>query len=69
MPMAQEHTWEKRGSKDIKIVGLEDKHQVTTCVSSAANGTLLPMQIIFTGIFHLIYYSLVIMVQNLVLIL
>ena len=39
----------KKGSKDIKVTGMEDKRQVTCCVSSAANGVLLPMQIIFTG--------------------
>lgn len=53
VPMAKERTWERRGSKDIKIVGLEDKRQVTACVSSTADGTLLPMQIIFTGIFNI----------------
>ena len=53
VPMAKERTWERRGSKDIKIVGLEDKRQVTACVSSAVDGTLLPMQIIFTCIFNI----------------
>lgn len=49
VPMGRECTWEKKGSKDIKVTGMEDKRQVTCCVSSAANGVLLPMQIIFTG--------------------
>lgn len=47
--MGKERTWEKKGSKDIKVTGMEDKRQVTCCVSSSSDGTLLPMQIIFTG--------------------
>ncbi len=42
--MAKEHTWEKKGFKDIKAIDMENKHHVTTCVSPVANGTLLPMQ-------------------------
>lgn len=37
------------GEKGINVIGMEDKCQVTTCVSSAVNGTLLPMQAIFIG--------------------
>ena len=47
--MAHEQTWERKGSKDIKVVGLEDKRQVTICVSLASDGVLLPMKVIFTG--------------------
>lgn len=47
--MEKERTWEKKGSKDIKVSGMEDKPQVTCCLSSSSDGTLLPMQIIFTG--------------------
>jgi hypothetical protein len=39
VPMGRERTWEKKGSKDIKVTGMEDKCQVTCCVSSLANGT------------------------------
>ena len=45
--MTHEQTWERKGLKDIKVVGLEDKRQVIVCVSSASDGILLPM--IFTG--------------------
>lgn len=49
VPMGRECNWEKKkGSKDIKVTGMGDKRQVTCCVSSAATGVLLPMQIIFT---------------------
>jgi hypothetical protein len=34
---------------DIKVTGMEDKRQVTYCVSSSANGTLLLIQVIFIG--------------------
>ena len=47
--MGRECTWGKKGSKDIKVIGMEDKHQVTCCVSSVANGALLPMQVVFTS--------------------
>ena len=47
VPMAHERTWERKGSKDIKVVGLEDKRHVTVCVSSTSDGVLLPMQVIF----------------------
>lgn len=48
-PMACEYTWEWKGSKDIKIIGMEDKRWVTICVSFASDGSLLLMQIIFDG--------------------
>ena len=47
--MGAKRTWEKKGSKDIRVVGMEDKRQVMCCVSSASDGTLLPFQVIFTG--------------------
>jgi hypothetical protein len=47
--MACECTWEWKGSKDIKIIGMEDKRRVTICVSFASDGSLLLMQIIFVG--------------------
>ena len=45
--MARECTWEKKGTKDVKVIRMEDKRQVTICVSLAADGYLLPFQIIF----------------------
>jgi hypothetical protein len=40
---------EKRGNKDIKVLGIEDKHQIIAIVSSIANGDLLSLQIIHTS--------------------
>jgi hypothetical protein len=49
VPMARERTWEKKRLKDVKVIGMEDKRQVTVCVSSTADGYLLPFLIIYTG--------------------
>ncbi|KAG1662842.1 hypothetical protein FOA52_010633 [Chlamydomonas sp. UWO 241] len=38
-----------KGAKAICAVGVDDKRQVTVVVSGAADGTLLPWQVIFTG--------------------
>jgi hypothetical protein len=38
-----------KGSKDIAIIGMEDKRQITVVVGSSANGDMLPLQLIFTG--------------------
>jgi len=46
--MVWECTWENEGSKDMKVICMEDKRQVRTYVSSTTNKVLLPMQIIFT---------------------
>jgi hypothetical protein len=46
--MACEYTWEWKGLK-TKIIGMEEKRQVTICVSFASDGSLLLMQIIFVG--------------------
>jgi hypothetical protein len=48
-PIAPEYTWEWKGCKDIRIIGMEDKTRVTICVSFASDGSLLLMQIIFVG--------------------
>jgi hypothetical protein len=48
-PMACKYTWEWKGSKDIKIIGMEDKRRVTICVSFASDWSLLLMQIILVG--------------------
>jgi len=47
--MAREHMWEKKSSKDIKVIGMEDKQQVTTCVTSNVDRHLLSMRIVFIG--------------------
>jgi hypothetical protein len=44
-----ERTWEKKGSKDIQVLGVEDKRQITIIVSFVADGSSLPLEIIFTG--------------------
>jgi hypothetical protein len=45
--MVGENTWEKRGSKDVGVLGGDDKRSITTCVSSFADGALFPLQLIF----------------------
>jgi hypothetical protein len=47
VPMGQEHTWENKGLKDINVIWMEGKQQVTCCVSCASNGMLFPFQVIF----------------------
>jgi hypothetical protein len=42
-------TYEVSGSKDVKVIGGDDKRQITVCVASSLDGDLLPMQLIFTG--------------------
>lgn len=49
VPTGGSRTWKKRGAKDIKVLRIEDKGQITAAVSSAASGELLPLQVIFTG--------------------
>jgi hypothetical protein len=47
--MARESTWEKKRSKDVGVLGGDDKRSTTKCVSSSADGALLPLQLIFQG--------------------
>ena len=49
VPSAGGRTWDVKGVKDVKILGLEDKRQITCVVSSNASGELLPPQLIFIG--------------------
>jgi hypothetical protein len=42
-------TYDKRGKKEIAVTRVEDKHQITICVSSVVDGTTLPPQLIFQG--------------------
>jgi hypothetical protein len=49
VPIGGSHTWERRGAKDVKFLGIEDKRQITACVSSSTSGDLLPLQLVFTG--------------------
>ena len=48
-PLGGGRTLDVNGVKDVKILGLEDKRQITCIVSSNASGKLLPSQLIFTG--------------------
>jgi hypothetical protein len=42
-------TYEAKGSKEVKVIGAEDKRQITACVASSLDGDLLPLQLIFQG--------------------
>jgi hypothetical protein len=48
VPTGGAHTWDEKGTKHVKVHGMEDKRQITVAVSSSAVGTLLPFQVIFT---------------------
>jgi hypothetical protein len=49
VPTGGSRTYEKKGRKEIAVTGTEDKRQITIVVSSAADGTTLPPQLIFPG--------------------
>ena len=49
VPAAGGKTWDVKGTKDVKILGMEDKKQITCVVSSSARGELFPIQTIFIG--------------------
>jgi hypothetical protein len=49
VPTRGDRMWETKGTKHIQVLGIEDKKQITTIVSSSTNGTLLPLQIVFQG--------------------
>jgi hypothetical protein len=42
-------TYEAVGSKSVAVLGADDKRQITACVASSLDGTLLPLQLIFQG--------------------
>jgi hypothetical protein len=48
VPSRGARTWSEKRSKHVLVHGMDDKHQITCCVSSTAIGTLLPFQLIFT---------------------
>lgn len=43
------YTYEAQGSASVAVVGSDDKRQITVCLASALDGTLLPLQLIFQG--------------------
>jgi hypothetical protein len=46
---ASTRTYETKGSRTVPLVGVDDKRQITVVVGSSLDGTLLPLQLIFTG--------------------
>lgn len=46
---AATHTYETAGSSAVCVVGKDDKRQITACVASAMNGSMLPLQLVFEG--------------------
>ncbi len=49
LPNSGQRTYAPQGAKDVDVVGAEDKRQVTLVVSSAADGTLVPLQLVIGG--------------------
>jgi hypothetical protein len=46
---ADNKTYELQGAKSVRVIGNDDKRQITACIGSSANGDLLPLQLIFEG--------------------
>jgi hypothetical protein len=42
-------TWAEKGAKQVSLIGADEKRAFTVLISVAADGTLLPMQAIYTG--------------------
>lgn len=42
-------TYDEQGSKHVKVIGGDDKRQITACIASSLAGDLLPLQLIFQG--------------------
>lgn len=43
------NTYEVKGTKDIAMIGADDKRQITVVVASSLDGDLLPLQLVFQG--------------------
>jgi hypothetical protein len=43
VPTGGDRTWEKKRSKDIHVIRVENKKQITIVVSSAVDGCFLPL--------------------------
>jgi hypothetical protein len=50
VPTGGSRTWEEKNSKFVRVHGVDDKRQITVAASSAANGQVLPFQVIFQGL-------------------
>ena len=46
---ADNKTYDHKGIKSVRVIGNDDKRQITACIGSSANGDLLPLQLIFEG--------------------
>jgi predicted nucleic acid-binding protein len=42
-------TYAWKASKEVPVIGAEDKRQITCCIASSMSGHMLPLQLIFTG--------------------
>jgi hypothetical protein len=42
-------TYECLGAKEVRLIGAEDKRQITVCIASSLDGDMLPPQLIFQG--------------------
>ncbi len=47
VPTKGDRTWEIRGAIHVQVLGIEDKRKITIVVSSSAEGSLLPLQVVF----------------------
>ncbi len=52
--IASEKTWEIKGKKHVKIIGVDYKKQITLVIMSIISGLLLPLQIVFASNTHLL---------------
>lgn len=46
---ADQRTYEVKGAEVVKVIGADDKRQITCCIASSMDGDLLPIQLIFQG--------------------
>lgn len=44
-----DYTYEEEGAEEVLVTGKEDKRQITGLVGAAADGTMLPLQLIYKG--------------------
>ena len=49
IPAVGGKTWNAKGTKNVKILGMEDKRQITCVMYSSGSEERLPIQTIFTG--------------------
>ena len=43
------YTFDRRGTREVPVVGSKDKRMITATFTVTANGTFLPMQLIYSG--------------------